>query len=114
MIADDTNAIREGMRKLAQAKAQAAAEAARKAAADASAADLPAQRPLFQEPGAPFRGFFVTEDGDIRPSAIARRDSNFDTEAWDEWDRDDWDNVNLDSGVTEKTLPLFMYGHLCP
>lgn len=106
MIADDTNAIRDAMRKLAQAKAQAEAEAARRAASDDSATTLPAQRPLFSESCPPFRGFFLTKDG--------KPDSNFDfdAEAWDEWDRDDWDNVNLDSGVTEKTLPLFMYGHL--
>ena len=109
MIADDTNAIREAMRKLAQAKVQAEAEAARRAASDDSATNLPAQRPLFQESGAPFRGFFVTEDGDIK---AAPSNFDFDEAAWDEWDRDDWDNVNLDSGITEKTAAMFMWGHL--
>lgn len=116
MIADDTNAIRDAMRKLAQAKVQAEAEAARRAASDDSATNLPAQRPLFQEPGAPFRGFIVTEDGGIKAALSVNAESNFDFDqaAWDEWDRDDWDGVTLDSGITEKTLPLFMWGHLCP
>jgi hypothetical protein len=90
MIADDTNAIRESMKKLAQAKVQGQAEAARKAATDDSETTLPKQRALFDEPGAPFRGFFVTEDGDIKPNAT------FDQDAWDAWD-----HVTLNSGFAE-------------
>ena len=41
MIADDIASIREGLRKLAQAKVQAEAEAAKRAEADAKPADLP-------------------------------------------------------------------------
>jgi hypothetical protein len=110
MIADDTAAIRDAMRKLAQAKVQAEAEAARKAANDDSATNLPEPKPLFSDVPAPFRGFFATGLED----RTSLRDSNFDfdQDAWDEWDRDDWDDVTLDSGITEKTLPLFMWGHL--
>lgn len=107
MIADDTSSIREALRKLTQAKAQGEAEAARKAATDDSKTALPAQRPLFDESGAPFRGFFVTADGEIQPDAAHRPDFNFDQEAWDSWD-----GVTLDSGVTETTAPLFMYGKI--
>lgn len=67
MIADDIASIREGLRKLAQAKVQAEAEAAKRAEADAKPADLPAPKPLFSESAPPFRGFFVSEDGDIIP-----------------------------------------------
>lgn len=67
MIADDIHNIREGMRKLVQAKVQAEAEAAKRAEADAKPADLPTPKPLFSESAPPFRGFFVSEDGDIRP-----------------------------------------------
>ena len=106
MIADDTDAIRAAMRKLAQAKVQAEAEAARRAANDDTAVNLPQPKPLFSDACPPFRGFFLTEDG--------KPDSNFDfdADAWDEWSRDEWGNVSLDSGITEKTLPLFFWGHL--
>lgn len=106
MIADDTNAIRDAMRRLAQAKVQAEAEAARRAANDDSATKLPEPKPLFSDECPPFRGFFLTEDG--------KPDSNFDfdADAWDDWQRGEWDNVSLESGVTEKTLSLFMWGHL--
>lgn len=67
MIADDIHDIREGMRKLAQAKVQAEAEAAKRAEADAKPADLPTPKPLFSDSAPPFRGFFVSEDGDIVP-----------------------------------------------
>lgn len=67
MIADDTDAIRAAMRKLAQAKVQGEAEAVRKAATDDSRTTLPPQRSLFQEQGAPFCGFFLNEDGDAVP-----------------------------------------------
>ena len=67
MIADDVHDIREGMRKLAQARVQAEAEAAKRAEADAKPTDLPTPKPLFSESAPPFRGFFVTEDGDIVP-----------------------------------------------
>lgn len=67
MIADDIHDIREGMRKLAQAKVLAEAEAARRAEADVKPADLPTPKPLFSESAPPFRGFFVSEDGDIVP-----------------------------------------------
>jgi hypothetical protein len=90
MIADDDKAIREAMRKLAQAKVQGQAEAARKAAAEDGKAKLPEQKPLFPEEGVPFRGFFVTEDGDIKPNAT------FDQDAWDAWD-----HVTLNSGFAE-------------
>lgn len=90
MIADDTRAIRDSMKKLAQAKVQGTAEAARKAATDDSKTTLPKQHTLFDEPGPPFRGLFVTEDSDIKPSAI------FDQDAWDAWD-----DVTLNSGFAE-------------
>jgi hypothetical protein len=105
MIADETNAIRDAMKKLAQAKVQGEAEAARKRACDDSKTTLPAQRPLFQDASdAPFRGFFVTEDGDIKP---ARCDKYFDQEAWDAWD-----DVTLDSGLTEDTAGQFKWGRI--
>ena len=108
MIADDTNAIRDAMKKLEQgkvlAKVLAGAEAARKAESAKggdSAATPTVQRPLFDESSPPFRGFFLAEDG--------KPDSNFDfdAEAWDEWD-----NVTLDSGLTETTAPLFFWGRI--
>lgn len=99
MIADDAAAIRDAMRKLAQAKVQAEAEAARKAANDGAATALPKPKPLFSESSPPFRGFFVAEDG--------KPDTNFDFDA-DAWD--EWDDVTLDSGVTEASL--FMWGKL--
>ena len=99
MIADDTNSIRDAMRKLSQAKTQAEAEAARRAANDDTATNLPKPKPLFSDASPPFRGFFLTEDG--------KPDTNFDQVAWDEWD-----DVTLDSGVTEKTATLFMWGTL--
>lgn len=67
MIADDTDAIRDAMRRHAQAKVLAEAEAAKRAEADAKPADLPTPKPLFSESAPPFRGFFVSEDGDIVP-----------------------------------------------
>lgn len=90
MIADDTDAIRESLKKLTQAKAQGEAEAARKAATDDSKTNLPKQRALFDEPGAPFRGFFLAQEGDAKPN------SSFDADAWDEWD-----HVTLNSGFAE-------------
>jgi hypothetical protein len=87
MIADDTSAIRESMKKLAQAKVQGEAEAARKAASDDSHATPPKQHTLFDEPGPPFRGFFVTEDGDIKPATS--------------FDGDAWDHITLNSGFAE-------------
>lgn len=108
MIADDTDAIRDALKKLEQgkvlAKVLAGAEAARKAESAKSGdgdAKPPTQRPLFQEPGAPFKGFFVAEDG--------KPDSNFDFDeaAWDEWDQ-----VTLDSGITAESAPLFMWGKI--
>ena len=74
MIANDVNAIRDAMRKIAQAKVQGEAEAARKATTDDSRTIQPQQRVLFDEPGAPFRGFFV---------------------------EDEWDHVTLNSGFAE-------------
>jgi hypothetical protein len=90
MIADDTDAIRESLKKLAQAKVQGQAEAARKAATDDSKAKPPKQRVLFDEPGAPFRGFFLEETEQGKPNAT------FDADAWDEWD-----HVTLNSGFAE-------------
>ena len=103
MIADDTDAIRDAMRKLAQAKVQAEAEAARKAANDDSATKLPQPKPLFSDSCPPFRGFFLTADG--------KPDTNydFDQDAWDAWD-----DATLDSGVTAETAQLFMWGKLEP
>lgn len=108
MIADDTNAIRDAMRKLAQAKVQAEAEAARRAANDDTTVNLSAPKPLFSDECPPFRGFFLTEDG--------KPDSNFDfdADAWDDWQRGEWDNVSLESGITENATPRFMWGTLDP
>lgn len=80
MIADDIASIREGLRKLAQAKVQAEAEAAKRAEEDAKPADLPTPKPLFSESAPPFRGFFVTEDGDIVPHG-----STPSTDSWADW-----------------------------
>ena len=67
MIADDIDAIPAGIRKLNNDKIVAEAEAAKRAAEECKPASLPDTKNLFPEQGAPFRGFFVTEDGDIRP-----------------------------------------------
>lgn len=64
MIADDTNAIRDGLRRLAQQKVIAEAEAAKRAEADSKPTELRKPGELFPEAGAPFRGFFLAEDGE--------------------------------------------------
>lgn len=80
MIADDIASIRDGMRKLAQARVQAEAEAAKRAEADAKPIDLPKPANLFPEQGAPFRGFFVSADGDIVPLSGAAPETE-----WADW-----------------------------
>ena len=81
MIADDTTAIRDAMKKLAQAKVQAQAEADRRASADNKPADLPPHPSLFSESCPPFRGFFLSDAGDVCP----------------------WDNVTLDDVIQRHT-----------
>lgn len=119
MIADDTNAIRDGLRRIAQQKVIAEAEAAKRAEADSKPTELRKPGELFPEAGAPFRGFFLSEDGDIVPCSV-------DTDALRMWmeemgarmisdgvltrtgvieDTDPWDNVTLDGGS-------FMWGQL--
>ena len=123
MIADDTNAIRDGMRKLAQAKVIAEAEAAKRAEADSKPTELRKPGELFPEAGAPFRGFFLGEDGDMvaiaDPEALdAHRrwmeglgammiDSGFiqNLQVGDIRTSDPWDNVTLDGGS-------YMWGQL--
>jgi hypothetical protein len=120
MIADDTDGIREALDRLKKERDLADLECRRKAAVDAKPLDLPPRKPLFSDSAPPFRGFFTEglEPPVPRPGGLqfkdgtrsTSRDSNFtfDEEAWDEWDQ-----VNLDSGVTGDTAPdLFMWGRL--
>lgn len=89
MIADDTNAIRDGLRRLAQQKVIAEAEAAKRAQADSKPTELRKPGELFPEAGAPFRGFFLAEDG--TPVIMSAPDP--------------WDDVTIDGGS-------FMWGNL--
>lgn len=127
MIADDIDAIRKAIADIDRQKRYNEAQARRQADlgddARNAVTDPPTPKPLFDEPGAPFRGFFVEglqppvcgRSGilftDGTRSHVTPRDSNFDLDEYEQaWD--EWDDATLDSGVTVETAPLFMYGKL--
>jgi hypothetical protein len=110
MIADDTGAIRKALDHLNWQKRIIEAEQRLKAKQGDKTppAELPEQKPLLDEPGPPFRGFFFTDgtQAQVRP-----RGSNFDLDEYEQaWD--EWDDATLDSGVTAETASLFFWGKL--
>jgi hypothetical protein len=109
MIADDTDAIRKAMEKLDWHKRVGEADAKIKAQqGHKSVTATPDPKPLLDEPGPPFRGFFV--EG-LQPPVRSPRDSNFCLDEYEQaWD--EWDDATLDSGVTVETASLFMWGKL--
>jgi hypothetical protein len=124
MIADDTDAIRKAMQQIDWQRRVGEADAKIKAQQGDKSTTPPAQpKPMLDEPGPPFRGFFVEglqppvprssgiQFTDGTRSHVTPRDSNFDLDEYEQaWD--EWDDATLDSGVTVETASLFMWGKL--